>query len=54
MTTAVSPVCAGAIRAPEEALTLIRVYALGTGYIELDRASMLSDLAPGRPGRCPS
>jgi glyoxylase-like metal-dependent hydrolase (beta-lactamase superfamily II) len=32
---------------------LIRVYALGTGYIELDRASMLSDLAPGQPWTVP-
>jgi len=28
---------------------MIRVYALCTGYIELDRASMVSDLAPGQP-----
>jgi N-acyl homoserine lactone hydrolase len=32
---------------------LIRVYALCTGYIELDRASMLSDLAPGQPWTVP-
>jgi glyoxylase-like metal-dependent hydrolase (beta-lactamase superfamily II) len=32
---------------------VIRVYALCTGYIELDRASMLSDLAPGQPWTVP-
>ena len=32
---------------------MINVYALCTGYIELDRASMLSDLAPGQPWTVP-
>src|SRR2546428_2853622 len=32
---------------------MIGVYALCTGYIELDRASMLSDLAPGQPWTVP-
>ena len=32
---------------------MIRVYALCTGFIELDRASMLSDLAPGQPWTVP-
>ncbi len=32
---------------------MIRVLALGTGAIELDRASMLSDLAPGQPWTVP-
>jgi len=32
---------------------MIHVYALCTGYIELDRASMLSDLAPGQPWTVP-
>ncbi|HEX3175714.1 MAG TPA: N-acyl homoserine lactonase family protein [Methylomirabilota bacterium] len=32
---------------------MIRVVALCTGYIELDRASMLSDLAPGQPWTVP-
>src|SRR5499426_715171 len=32
---------------------MIRVYALCTGYIELDRASMLSDLTPGQPWTVP-
>ena len=27
----------------------MHVYALCTGYIELDRASMVSDLKPGQP-----
>ena len=32
---------------------MIHVYALCTGYIELDRASMVSDLAPGQPWTVP-
>jgi N-acyl homoserine lactone hydrolase len=32
---------------------VIRVYALCTGYIELDRASMVSDLAAGQPWTVP-
>jgi N-acyl homoserine lactone hydrolase len=32
---------------------MIRVYALCTGYIELDRASMLSDLPAGQPWTVP-
>ena len=32
---------------------MINVYALGTGYIELDRASMVSDLEPGQPWTVP-
>lgn len=32
---------------------MIRVWALGTGYIELDRASMLSDLPAGQPWTVP-
>src|SRR2546421_11690410 len=32
---------------------MISVYALCTGYIELDRASMVSDLAPGQPWTVP-
>jgi len=32
---------------------VIHVYALCTGWIELDRASMLSDLAPGQPWTVP-
>jgi len=32
---------------------VINVYALGTGYIELDRASMVSDLEPGQPWTVP-
>ena len=32
---------------------MIHVYALCTGWIELDRASMLSDLAPGQPWTVP-
>jgi glyoxylase-like metal-dependent hydrolase (beta-lactamase superfamily II) len=32
---------------------MIKVYALCTGYIELDRASMVSDLAPGQPWTVP-
>jgi glyoxylase-like metal-dependent hydrolase (beta-lactamase superfamily II) len=31
----------------------MNVFALCTGYIELDRASMLSDLAPGQPWTVP-
>jgi glyoxylase-like metal-dependent hydrolase (beta-lactamase superfamily II) len=31
----------------------VRVYALCTGQIELDRASMLSDLSPGQPWTVP-
>src|SRR5262249_9892720 len=31
----------------------MRVYALCTGYIELDRASMVSDLKPGQPWTVP-
>jgi len=34
-------------------VTVINVYALGTGYIELDRASMVSDLEPGQPWTVP-
>jgi hypothetical protein len=30
---------------------MIHVYALCTGYIELDRASMVSDLTAGQPWR---
>lgn len=37
-----------------EAATVIDVYALCTRYIELDRASMVSDLAPGQPWTVPS
>ena len=32
---------------------MIRVHALCTGYIELDHASMVSDLAPGQPWTVP-
>src|SRR4051812_31959945 len=32
---------------------MIQVYALCTGAIELDRASMVSDLAPGQPWTVP-
>jgi len=32
---------------------MIAVYALCTGFIELDRASMLEDLAPGQPWTVP-
>jgi glyoxylase-like metal-dependent hydrolase (beta-lactamase superfamily II) len=32
---------------------MISVYALCTGYIELDRASMLADLTPGQPWTVP-
>ncbi len=32
---------------------MIHVYALCTGYIELDRASMVSDLTPGQPWTVP-
>jgi N-acyl homoserine lactone hydrolase len=32
---------------------MISVYALCTGFIELDRASMLSDLTPGQPWTVP-
>ena len=32
---------------------MINVYALGTGSIELDRASMVSDLEPGHPWTVP-
>ena len=32
---------------------MIRVYALRTGYIELDRASMISDLPTGQPWTVP-
>jgi len=32
---------------------MVHVYALGTGWIELDRASMLSDLTPGQPWTVP-
>ncbi len=32
---------------------MIQVYALCTGYVELDRASMVSDLAPGQPWTVP-
>ena len=32
---------------------MITVFALCTGYIELDRASMVSDLAPGQPWTVP-
>ena len=32
---------------------MIKVFALGTGYVELDRASMVSDLAPGQPWTVP-
>jgi N-acyl homoserine lactone hydrolase len=32
---------------------VIRVYVLGTGSIELDRASMLEDLPPGQPWTVP-
>jgi hypothetical protein len=32
---------------------VIKVYALCTGYIELDRASMVSDLTPGQPWTVP-
>jgi N-acyl homoserine lactone hydrolase len=34
-------------------VTAMRVYALCTGYIELDRASMVSDLKPGQPWTVP-
>src|SRR4029453_16007462 len=32
---------------------MIKVYALCTGYIELGRASMVSDLTPGQPWTVP-
>src|SRR5512145_3339312 len=32
---------------------MIKVYALCTGFIELDRASMISDLTPGQPWTVP-
>ena len=32
---------------------MIKVFALCTGYIELDRASMVSDLTPGQPWTVP-
>lgn len=32
---------------------MIRVFVLCTGYVELDRATMLSDLAPGQPWTVP-
>jgi N-acyl homoserine lactone hydrolase len=32
---------------------MIRLYALCTGHVELDRASMVSDLAPGQPWTVP-
>jgi hypothetical protein len=32
---------------------VINVYALCTGSIEMDRASMVSDLAPGQPWTVP-
>ena len=34
-------------------MTVINVYALCTGFIELDRASMVSDLPPGQPWTVP-
>jgi hypothetical protein len=46
----------GLFQAPEadgQTHAVMRVYALCTGYIELDRASMLSDLAPGQPWTVP-
>src|SRR5258706_9488880 len=38
---------------PAGEVTAMRVYALCTGYIELDRASMVSDLEPGQPWTVP-
>src|SRR5258706_5532371 len=38
---------------PAGEVTAMRVYALCTGYIELDRASMVSDLKPGQPWTVP-
>src|ERR671924_1197190 len=32
---------------------MVQIYALGVGYLELDRASMLSDLTPGTPWTVP-
>jgi hypothetical protein len=32
---------------------MVQIYALCVGYLELDRASMLSDLAPGIPWTVP-
>src|SRR5437773_4009036 len=32
---------------------MIKIFALCTGYIELDRASMVSDLTPGQPWTVP-
>lgn len=32
---------------------MVHIYALGVGYLELDRASMLSDLPPGMPWTVP-
>src|SRR4030095_8310823 len=37
---------------PREVIPM-HVFALCTGYIELDRASMVSDLAPGQPWTVP-
>jgi hypothetical protein len=34
-------------------VTVINVYAFCTGLIELDRASMVSDLTPGQPWTVP-
>src|SRR4029450_4042706 len=38
---------------PSGEVTAMRVYALCTGSIELDRASMVSDLKPGQPWTVP-
>jgi glyoxylase-like metal-dependent hydrolase (beta-lactamase superfamily II) len=38
---------------PSGEVTAMRVYALCTGYIELDRTSMVSDLKPGQPWTVP-
>ena len=32
---------------------MVQIYALCVGYLELDRASMLSDLTPGSPWTVP-
>src|SRR3989442_8422610 len=41
------------MRSQRSEVTVIHVYALCTGYIDLDRASMVSDLKPGQPWTVP-
>jgi len=41
------------MRSQRSEVIVIHVYALCTGYIELDRASMVSDLKPGQPWTVP-